>query len=92
MIRMISIVCVAVGIIVTMPASFGRGGGGGMHHAAMTAALHVDTPGTNSSGTALSASGIGSSTRGVSLGTNPAIAREDAAVARLVKGSICRGC
>jgi hypothetical protein len=49
------------------------------------------TPGTNSSGTALSSDGRGRPTKGPLLGTNPAIDREDAQVDKMIN-SICRGC
>jgi hypothetical protein len=48
-------------------------------------------PGTNSSGTALSSSGVANGPmKGSLLGTNPAIDREEAKVNKMVK-SICRG-
>lgn len=94
MIRFISIVGLA--IILTSTASYGRGGGGGMHHSSLGGGgafgTPVNAPGTNSLGTALSSSGVGSPTKGAELGTNPAIDREEAAVDRMVKGSICQGC
>jgi len=68
--------------------------GMGMHHHAVTggaAGTSPSAPGTNSLGTALSSSGKGSPMAGAELGTDPALKREDAKVARMIK-SICRGC
>ena len=94
MVRIISIVCFAVAIALPGTASFGRGGGG-MHHSSMTGGASgtpLGAPGTNSSGTALSSSGVGSAMKGANLDNSPTVARQDAAVDKLVKGSICRGC
>lgn len=95
MIRIVSILCIAAGVAVATPPSFGRGGhSGGMHSASLggTAGTPLGAPGTNSSGTALSSSGVGSPMKGASFENDPAVARQDATVDRLVKGSICRGC
>jgi hypothetical protein len=93
------VLCVVLCIGVTSPALARGGGTGGMHHS--TAGMPVtggasgtspNAPGTNSLGTALSSSGVGSGPqKGALLGTNPAIDREDARVEKSIK-SICRGC
>ncbi|MBR0753714.1 hypothetical protein JQ604_16115 [Bradyrhizobium jicamae] len=90
MIRVISTACVAVLLTVPTTASFGRGGGS--QHGTSGFAMHADVPGTNALGTAQSSSGTGNPTKGVAIGTDPAIARMDATVDKMVKGSICRGC
>lgn len=95
MVRIVSILCLAAGIAIATPPSFGKGGGGGGHHTSSlggTAGTPAGAPGTNSAGTALSSSGVGTPMKGANLDNSPAVAREDAAVAKLVKGSICRGC
>jgi hypothetical protein len=74
----------------------GLGGGLGMHHSPATggaAGTSPAAPGTNSLGTALSSGGAGGARqKGPPLGTgNPAVDREDARVAKMVR-SICRGC
>ena len=97
--KRLSVLCVVLCIGVTS-AAFARGGGtGGMHHSA--AGMPVtggafgtspNAPGTNSLGTALSSNSVGNGPqKGALLGTNPAIDREDARVAKSIK-SICRGC
>jgi hypothetical protein len=72
----------------------GMGMGMGMHHHAVTggaAGTSPSAPGTNSLGTALSLSGKGSPMAGAELGTDPALKREDAKVARMIKsrGACC---
>ena len=101
--KKLSVVCIALGVALSTTAAFGRGGMGshhggshhmGSHHRSMTGGAlgtSAAAPGTNSSGTALSSSGIGHGTKGPPLGTNPVIDREDAKVAKMI-GSICRGC
>jgi len=88
------VVCVALCVGVSTTAAFARGGMGS-HHASVTGGAFgtsAAVPGTNSSGTALSSSGIGDRPMsGPSLGTNPAIDREEAKVDKMI-GSICRGC
>jgi hypothetical protein len=94
MVRIISMLCLAIVIGLPTTASFGRGSGGS-HHSSMTggaAGTPASAPGTNSLGTALSSSGVSNPMRGSNLDNNPAVARQDATVDRLVKGSICRGC
>jgi hypothetical protein len=93
MTRIVSIVCIAAAIAFSATASFGKGGGGG-HHSSMggSSGASAGAPGTNSSGTALSSSGAGSQMKGANLDNSPAVARQDAAVDKLVKSSICRGC
>jgi hypothetical protein len=89
-----SVLCVVVSISLSTTAAFGRGGMGS-HHMSMSGGAFGTTaaaPGTNSLGTALSASGTGAGpTKGPLLGTNPAIDREEAKVDKMI-GSICRGC
>jgi hypothetical protein len=103
--KKLSVVCIALGVAVSTTAAIGRGGGMGSHHGGSHhMGLHhrsmsggaldtsAATPGTNSSGTALSSSGKGHGRmKGPPLGTNPVIDREDAKVAKMI-GSICRGC
>ena len=89
--RVISTICVVVLLALPTTASFGRGGGGSQRGTGGFA-MHADVPGTNAAGTAQSASGTGMPTDNVSLGTDPAIAKEDAAVDKRIKSSICRGC
>lgn len=93
-------VCVTIGIGLSIPTAFARGGmmGGGMSSpptspfAGGTLGTSAATPGTNSLGTALSSSGRGNGpTKGPLLGTSAAIDREEAKLNR-VMGSICRGC
>jgi hypothetical protein len=69
-----------------------------MHHASTSGGAFGSSaaaPGTNSLSTALPSSGgrgRGAKMKGPPLGTgNPAVDREDAKVARIVR-SICRGC
>jgi hypothetical protein len=89
-----SVLCVVVSISLSTTAAFGRGGLGS-HHMSMSGGAFGTTaaaPGTNSLGTALSASGTGAGpTKGPLLGTNPAIDREEAKVDKMIS-SICRGC
>ena len=98
----IFILCVAIGLGFTAPAAFARGGMGGMGGMGGIGASHMSatggafgtsaaTPGTNSSGTALSSTGAGRPMKGPLLGTSPAIDREDAQVEKTIN-SICRGC
>ena len=75
-------------------AASGRGGIGS-HHLSMSGGAFGTTaaaPGTNSLGTALSSSEIGTGPmKGPLLGTNPAIDREEAKVDKMID-SICRDC
>jgi hypothetical protein len=93
--RKLSVLCVVLCVGISTPAAFGRGGGGGSHHSSSTGGAFgtsPSSPGTNSSGTALSSSGVGhASTKGPLLGTNPAIDQEEAKVTKMI-ASICRGC
>jgi hypothetical protein len=82
------VVFVVLGVGVSITAADARGGGS--HHSSLGAV--ATAPGTNSSGTALSTGGAGNGAqKGPLLGTTPAVDREDAKVARMIK-SICRGC
>jgi hypothetical protein len=93
--RISTIACVVLSVLIST-AAFGRGsGGGGMHHSASmtggTSGTSPATPGTNSAGTALSSGGNGIGP-GPALGTgDPAVDREDRKAARMIS-SICRGC
>ena len=92
--KKLSVVCVVLCLGLSTTAAFARGGGMGFHGSVTGGALGTSaaTPGTNSLGTALPSSGTAEGPmKGPLLGTNPAIDREDAKVARIV-GSICRGC
>jgi hypothetical protein len=78
--------------------AFARAIGMSMHRASVSGGAFGSSaaaPGTNSLGTALPSSGgrgRGHKMKGPALGTgNPAVDREDAKVARIVR-SICRGC
>jgi len=89
--RSICVLCVAVGISLTAPAAFARGGMG--HGSATGGAFGTSAaaPGTNSLGTALSSTGTGHVMSGPPLGTSPAVDREEARVEKMLN-SICRGC
>jgi hypothetical protein len=100
--KRLSVLCVGLCIGLSATAAFARGGGmgGGMgshmgSHMSVTggaAGTSPMAPGTNSLGTALSSSGVGSGPmKGPLLGTDPAIDREEAKVEKII-GSICRGC
>jgi hypothetical protein len=92
--KMFSVFCVALCVLLPAGAAFARGGGMGSHHAPVTGGAfgaQVNAPGTNSLGTALSSSGMGRGSKGPLLGTNPAIDREEAKVDKMI-ASICRGC
>jgi hypothetical protein len=92
--KKLSVLCVALCVSLSATAAFARGGGMESHTSATGGAFGTSAaaPGTNSSGTALSSSGIGHGpTKGSLLGTNPAIDREEAKVEKMI-GSICRGC
>ena len=93
--KILAIGCVVLSTLFPA-AAFSRGGGmGGVHHSSMTggtAGTSPTAPGTNSAGTALSSSGIGSIEKGATLGTgNAAVEQEDRKAARMIS-SICRGC
>jgi hypothetical protein len=88
--------CIALSISLSSSLAFARGGGhGGSHHSSGTggaAGTGVGSPGTNSSGTALSSGGGGNGVHNASLsGTNPVVDREGPKVDKMIK-SICRGC
>jgi hypothetical protein len=93
--KKLSILCVALCVSVSTTAALARGGGMGSHQmSAMGGAFGTSAaaPGTNSSGTALSSSGIGRGPeKGPLLGTSPDIDREEAKVDKMIAG-ICRGC
>jgi hypothetical protein len=92
--KKLSVVCMVLGIGLSTTAAFARGGMGS-HHMSMSGGAFgtsAAAPGTNSLGTALSSSGVGSGPiKGPLLGTNPAIDREEAKVDKMID-SICRGC
>jgi hypothetical protein len=94
--RKLCILCIALCVSFSGAAALARGMGMGMgmHRQAATggaAGTSPTAPGTNALGTALSSSGKGSPAAGPEFGTDPALQREDAKVARTIK-SICRGC
>ena len=92
--KSISTLCLVICISFSATVAFGRGGMG-LHQISVLGGASGTTParpGTNSLGTALSSSGVGSPVKGPALGTDSAIEREDTAIDRLVKKSICRGC
>jgi hypothetical protein len=97
--RSICVLCVVIGVSLTATAAFARGGMGGMGgmgsaHGSVTGGAFgtsAATPGTNSLGTALSSTGMGRVMNGPSLGTSPAIDREEVKVEKMMN-SICRGC
>jgi hypothetical protein len=91
--KALAIGCVIVATLLPA-AAFSRGGGGGMGHSSTGGLFGTSpaAPGTNSSGTALSSSGMGSAERGPALGTgDPAVEAEDRKAERMI-GSVCRGC
>jgi hypothetical protein len=94
--RLLSLLCFALCLVLSATTAFARGGMGSMgSHTSMGGALGTSaaTPGTNSLGTALPSSGaVGHGMKGPMLGTNPAIDKEDARVEKMLEGSICRGC
>jgi hypothetical protein len=93
--KKLSVLCVAFCVGLSTTAAFARGGGMGSSHMSVTGGAFGSSaaaPGTNSLGTALSSTGMGSGpTKGPLLGTSPAIDREEAKVDKMM-GSICRGC
>jgi hypothetical protein len=102
--KTLTIACVLASMAFST-AAYSRGGGGGgggmgmgMHHSSSTSTggafgTGVTTPGTNSSGTALSSGGSGvGAAKGPALGTgDPAVDQEDKKAARMIT-SICKGC
>ncbi|WFU26878.1 hypothetical protein QA649_11950 [Bradyrhizobium sp. CB1717] len=92
--RLISFLCV-VTCLALSGAALARGGVGSSMSMASGGALGTSAgrPGTNSLGTALSSSESGGHAMGGPLlGTDRAIDKEDARLAKMLKGSICRGC
>ena len=93
--KKVSVIFVALCVIFSGTAALARGGHGGGSHSSATggaAGTSVGAPGTNSAGTALSSGGSGNgSQKGPLLGTNSAVDKEDAKVAKMIQ-SICRGC
>jgi hypothetical protein len=84
------ILCGALCMSLSAQAALARGGGTGSHHMSGGASgTSVAAPGTNSSGTALSSGGHGA--KGAPFVNDPATAREEAKVDKMIK-SICRGC
>jgi hypothetical protein len=83
--KKVSVFCVPLCVSLSTTAAFARGGGMGSHMSVTGGALGTSAaaPGTNSSGTALSSSGTGHPMKGVLLGTNPAIDREEAKVDKI---------
>jgi hypothetical protein len=93
--KTLSVVCVDICVSLPITAALARGGGGMGSHMSVTGGAFgtsAAAPGTNSAGTALSSSGIGDRPmQGPLLGTNPASAREQEKVDKMM-ASICRGC
>ena len=101
--KKLSVVCLAIGVVLSSPAAFGRGGGMGSHSMSMTRSMtggvlggalgtSAAAPGTNSLGTALPSSGRAEGPmKGAPLGESPAVDKEEAKVEKMI-GSICRGC
>jgi hypothetical protein len=100
--KKLCVLSIAVAIGLSTTAAFGRGMG--MSHMGMShmSSSHMPvtggafgtsaaTPGTNSLGTALPSSGVGTPMKGPPLGTSPSIDREEARVEKMMN-SICRGC
>jgi hypothetical protein len=85
--------CLALCLALSTSAAFARGGMESHMSSGGVFGTSAAAPGTTSSGTALSSSGVsGYPMRGPPLGTNPAIDKEDARVQKMLEGSICRGC
>jgi hypothetical protein len=91
--KKLSILFVVISLGLSTTVAFGRGGmGSRMSMSGGAFGTSAATPGTNSLGTALSSSGVGSGPiKGPLLGTNPASDREEAKVDKMID-SICRGC
>ncbi|MGX1320044.1 hypothetical protein AB7M17_003497 [Bradyrhizobium sp. USDA 377] len=92
--RLISFLCVVTCLALSGAAS-ARGGVGSSMSMGSGGALgtSADRPGTNSLGTALPSSDSGGhATSGPLLGTDRAIAKEDARLEKMLEGSVCRGC
>jgi hypothetical protein len=94
--RLLSLLCFALCLVLSATTAFARGGMGSMgSHMSMGGVLGTSaaTPGTNSLGTALPSSGaVGHAMKGPPLGTSAVIDQEDARVEKMLEGSICRGC
>jgi hypothetical protein len=97
--RSLHILCIVISIGLPTTTAFARGGmsgGMGAHPMAMSGGAFGTSaarPGTNSLGTALPSTDIGSHPmKGPLLGTDAAINREDARLQKMLEGSICRGC
>lgn len=94
--RLLSLLCFVLCLVLSATAAFARGGMGSMgSHMSVGGSLGTSAamPGTNSLGTALpSSGGSGHAIKGPLLGTNAAIDKEDARVEKMLEGSICRGC
>ena len=97
--KKLSVLCIALCVGLSTTAAFARGGMGshgmGSSHMSMMGmpmtggalGTTAAAPGTNSSGTALSSTGVGRPM----LDTKPAIDPEDAKIDKMIN-SICRGC
>jgi hypothetical protein len=92
--RLLSLLCFALCLVLSATTAFARGGmGSHMSMGGGALGTSAATPGTNSLGTALPSSGtVGHAMKGPLLGTNAAIDQEDARVEKMLEGSICRGC
>jgi hypothetical protein len=98
--KKLAVFCVTLCVGLSTTVAFGRGGGAGSHHSAMStrpvtggaSGTNPAAPGTNSLGTALSSDAVGNGPqKGPLIGTSPAIDREEARVSKMI-ASICRGC
>jgi hypothetical protein len=97
--KLLAVLGLAVCVGLSTKVAFGRGGGAGSHHSAMSRPVtggafgtSPNAPGTNSLGTALSSDAVGNGPqKGPLIGTSPAIDREEARVDKMI-ASICRGC
>jgi hypothetical protein len=94
--KKLAVLCITLCFSLSSNLASARGGGhGGSHHTSGTggaAGTGVGSPGTNSSGTALSSGGGGNGVQKASFGgTNPVVDREEVRVDKMIK-SICRGC
>jgi hypothetical protein len=92
--KLLSVPCLALCVGFCATSALARGGMGSYHSSVTGGAFgsSAGAPGTNSSGAALSSSGVGNSpVKGPLLGTSPDIDREEAKVEKMM-GAICRGC
>ncbi|MBR1179268.1 hypothetical protein JQ617_35255 [Bradyrhizobium sp. KB893862 SZCCT0404] len=92
--KAILLLCVVTSLALA-GAAYARGGAGSSMSMTSGGALGTSAgrPGTNSLGTALPSSESGGHAMGGPLlGTDQAIAKEDARLEKMLEGSVCRGC